>query len=151
MGLTVCLTLKGVRSPDLVCTTNHVKADACGSHAAVVLYSTSQASLAVCRHILSQLEVECGSCGDRGQAKDSCPSTDHVFRHTDREMQVICEVESQPGVIYIFWMFVHVPRQIVCTGPGELSVNAKPGRAIQESHIQCCYNNHEYTSKLVQT
>ena len=42
MGFTVCLTLKGVRSPDLVCTTNHVKADACGSHAAVVV--TIQAS-----------------------------------------------------------------------------------------------------------
>lgn len=83
MGFAVCLTLKGVRSPDLVCTTNHVKADACASHAAVVLYCTSQASLAICKHTLSQLEIERGSCADRGQAKDNCPSTDEVFRHTD--------------------------------------------------------------------
>ncbi len=81
MGFTVCLTLKGVRSPDLVCTTNHVKADACASHAAVVLYYTSQSSVAVCRQKLSQLEVEHGSCADREQAKDNCLSTDHVFRH----------------------------------------------------------------------
>ena len=81
MGFTVCLTLKGVRSPALVCTTNHVKADACTSHATVVLYSTSQATVAVCRHTLSQLEVEHGSCADREQAKDNCPSTHHVFRH----------------------------------------------------------------------
>ena len=29
MGLTLCLMLKGVKSPDRVCTTNQVKAEAC--------------------------------------------------------------------------------------------------------------------------
>jgi len=48
-------------------------------------------------------------------------------------------------------MFVHVQRYIAYTGLGELSVDAKAGRATQESHIQHCYNNQEYTCKLVQT